>query len=482
SFFRYDPVIADSLGKLKTTKDSIRADSIKADTTKTKPDSMAKARQDSLDKLPAYEATRIDIDIKAPRDVPRGTVVFRGARIISMKGDEVIETGDIIVHDNRIVYVGATGGGNPPADATIIDASGKTIIPGFVDIHAHPWPVWGVHEDEVWKYLANLAYGVTTTRDPQTSTTDVLTYADQVETGAVMGPRIYHTGPGVFWDENFQTLDEARNALKRYSEFYRVHTIKQYMTGNRKQRQFVIMAAKELGLMPTSEGGLDLKMNLTEALDGYPGREHSLPIFPLYNDIIQIMAQSGTTYTPTLLVNYGGPWAENYFYEHYDIHKDPKVLRFFPHDEIDERALRRPGWFRDDQYVFQRVAAGANAILQAGGHIGLGGHGQMDGLGDHWELWAMNMGGMKPHDVLRVATIMGAEAIGFDHDLGSLEPGKLADLIVLNANPLDDIHNTNTIKFVMKNGRLYEGDTLDEVYPRQRKLPAPWWWDREPKN
>jgi Tol biopolymer transport system component len=481
SFFRYDPVVADSLEKIKATKDSIKADSAKADTSKAKPDSAAKATADSLAKLPAYEAPRLDVDIKVARDVPHGTVVLRGARIISMKGDEIIDKGDVIVHDNRIVYVGASGGGSPPADAKIIDATGKTIIPGFVDIHAHPWPVWGVHQDEVWKYLANLAWGVTTTRDPQTSTTDVLTYADQVETGELMGPRIYHTGPGIFWDENFQSLDDARNTLKRYSDFYRIHTVKQYMTGNRKQRQWVIMAAKELGLMPTSEGGLDLKMNLTEAMDGYPGREHSLPIFPLYQDVVTLMAKSGTTYTPTLLVNYGGPFGENYFYEHNDIHEMAKVRRFVPHDEIDNRSLRRPGWFRDDQYVFNRIAAGAKAIVEAGGKVGLGGHGQLDGLGDHWEIWALASGGMKPHDVLRVATLFGAQAIGFDHDLGSLEPGKLADLIVLDANPLDDIHNTNTIKYVMKNGRLYEGETLDEVWPRQRKLPQPWWWGREPK-
>jgi Tol biopolymer transport system component/imidazolonepropionase-like amidohydrolase len=481
SFFKYDPAAADSMEKVKARTDSIRADSLKADTAKGKPDSAAKARVDSLAKVPAYDPQRIDVVIKVPRDVPSGTVVLRGARIIPMKGDEVIEQGDVIVRDDRIVYAGPTGGGSPPADATIIDVNGKTIIPGFIDLHAHPWPTWGVHETEVWKYLANLAWGVTTTRDPQTATTDVLTYADLVETGDLIGPRIYHTGPGVFWDENFQSLDEVRNALKRYSEFYRTFTIKEYMTGNRKQRQWVIMAARELKLMPTTEGGLDFKMNLTEALDGYPGHEHSYPITPLYRDAVQLIAQSGITYTPTLLVSYGGPFGENYFYEHYDIHDMPKVQRFIPHEEIDQRAERRDGWFRDNQYVFPLVAASANAILQAGGWVGLGGHGQLDGLGDHWELWAMASGGMKPMDVLRVATVNGAHGLGMEQDLGSLEPGKFADLIVLDANPLDDIHNTNTIHYVMKNGRLYDGNTLDEVWPRQRPLPTPWWWGRDPR-
>jgi len=480
SFLKWDPAVADSMDKVKARSDSIRADSLKTDAFKALADSVQKrlrSRSDSLAKQPAYDPLRVDVAIRVPRDIPRGTVVLRGARIVTMKGDEVIENGDIVVTDNRIVSVGARGAA--PAGTRVIDVSGKTIIPGFVDVHAHPWPTWGIHETQVWKYLANLAWGVTTTRDPQTSTTDVLTYADLVETGEILGPRIFHTGPGVFWDEDFKSLDDTRQALRRYSDFYRINTIKMYMTGNRKQRQWVIMAAKELGLMPTIEGGLDFKMNLTAVIDGYPGSEHSYPIMPLYQDAVQLVAQSGITYTPTLLVSYGGPWSENYFYEHNDIHDNPKVRRFMPHDEIDQRAERRP-WFRDNEYVFPRIAASANSILKAGGHIGLGGHGQMDGLGDHWELWAMAAGGMANHDVLRVATIHGANAIGMEQDLGSLEPGKLADLIVLDANPLEDIHNTNTVRYVMKNGRLYEGETLNEVWPRQRQLPRMWWWGTEP--
>ena len=482
SFFRFDPLVADSVEKIKARTDSLRADSLKSDSVKALPDSVQKrlkARADSLAKRPAYEPVQVDVAIRVPRDVPAGTVVLRGARVVSMKGDEIIENGDVVVTGNRIVSVGPRG--SPPAGARVIDVAGKTIIPGLVDVHAHPWPIggWGIHQTQVWSYLANLAWGVTTTRDPQTATTDVLTYADLVETGEMLGPRIYHTGPGVFWQENFQSLDDARDALKRYTQFYGINTIKMYMTGNRKQRQWVIMAAKELGLLPTIEGGLDFKMNLTAVTDGYPGHEHSYPIMPLYKDAVQLIAQSGITYTPTLLVAYGGPWSENYFYERYDIHDNPKVRRFVPHDEIDQRAERRP-WFRDNQYVFPRIAAAANSILQAGGKVGLGGHGQMDGLGDHWELWAMAAGGMKPHDVLRVGTIHGAHAIGMEQDLGSLEPGKLADLIVLDANPLEDIHNTNTVRYVMKNGRLFEGETLNEVWPRQKALPRMWWWGTEP--
>ena len=99
----------------------------------------------------------------------------------------------------------------------------------------------------------------------------------------------------------------------------------------------------------------------------------------------------------------------------------------------------------------------------------------MDGLGTHWELWALASGGLKPLEVIRIGTIFGAEAIGFGKDLGSLEPGKLADLLVLDKNPLENIRNTEAIRMVMKNGRLYQGDDLQEIWPRQRSLPAFWW-------
>jgi hypothetical protein len=395
-----------------------------------------------------------------------------------MKGDEVIENGTIVVRNNRILAVGPSAEVKIPAGAKVFDVTGKTIIPGYVDIHAHLRPSFGIHKSQVWEYMANLAYGVTTTRDPQTGTTDVLSYGDLVETGDILGPRIFSTGPGVFSSTNIKSLDDARDVLKRYAEFYGTTTIKEYETGERNVRQWVIMAAKELGLMPTTEGGLDMRMNITEMLDGYPGHEHTLPLHPLYKDIIELEKQSKITYTPTLIVQYGGPWAENYFYEHTDIHSDPKLRRFTPHSEVDVRALRRGQWFRDAQYEFPKMAQDLAKIMAAGGKLGLGGHGQLQGLGSHWELWAIASGGMPPHDVLKIGTLYGAQAIGLDADVGSLEPGKLADLQVLNGNPLQDIHNTNTIQWVMKNGRLYDGSTLAELWPRQRPVP-PTWWQKE---
>jgi len=427
----------------------------------------------SVDSL--YEPSRTDITITAAKDRPSGSVVLRGARIITMQGDEVIPNGDVVVTGNRIAAVGPQGSVTVPAGAQVIDVSGKTIMPGLVDIHAHMWAQWGVHSPQPYMYTVNLAYGVTTTRDPQTSQSDVVSYGDAVDVGQIIGPRIYATGPGIFSQDNVSSADDAREVMRRYSEFYQTQTIKQYMAGDRRQRQWIAMAAMEQRITPTLEGGLNFKKNMTEAMDGYAGIEHTLPIAPMYKDALSLFAASGTTWTPTLLVQYGGPWAENWWYEHYDILSDEKLTRFTPFSELERRGLRRPQWFRDSEYSFELFAEQAKKLVEAGGRVGLGGHGQLQGLGVHWELWTIASGGMTPMDVLRVGTVFGAEAIGLQQHIGSIEAGKLADILVLDANPLDDIRNTNTIRYVMKNGRVYEGDTLTEIWPRQRPMPRQWW-------
>ena len=348
---------------------------------------------------PIYEATRFDVVINVPKDKPQGTVVLRGARILTMKGNEVIPKGDVVVKDNRIVAVGAQGKVAIPSGARIIDVSGKTILPGYVDVHAHMWPAFSVHRSQPFEYLINLAYGVTTTRDPQTSTTDVLSYSDMVDAGEFIGPRILATGPGVFQATNIRTIDEARDVLKKYSEFYNTETIKQYMAGDRRTRQLISMAAREQHLTPTLEGGLDFKKNLTEAMDGYAGIEHTLPIAPLYKDVTTLLANSGTTWTPTLIVQYGGPWAENYWYEHSNVVDDPKLNRFTPRDVVERKTLRRPGWWAPSQWSFQLFAEQAAKVVAAGGRVGMGSHGQLQGLGAQWEIWNIASGGMPNHDV-----------------------------------------------------------------------------------
>ncbi len=434
---------------------------------------------------PTYAPKEHRILIETKRDIPRGTIVLRGATLITMDGDKIIEDADLVVRDNRIHALAERGTLDMPADARIVDVTGKTIVPGFVDTHAHMRPAWGIHKEQAWQFLANLAYGVTTTRDPQTGTTDVLTYGDRVTAGDMIGPRVYSTGPGIFGDyisAPIKDLDHARKTLKRYADYYDTKTIKMYLAGTRQKRQWIIMAAKDEGIMPTTEAGLRFGYDMTMIMDGYPGQEHSWPVYPVYKDLITLTAESQMTYTPTLLVAFGGPFTENYFFEHDNPHDDLKLRRFTPHSTIDQTTRRRGQWFLPEEYVHEDHGAALKEVVEAGGKIGVGSHGQLQGLGYHWEMWSMAAGGMTNHDVLRAATIMGSEAIGLDQDLGSLAPGKLADLVVLDANPLDDLRNTNTIRLVMMNGRLYEGDTLKEIWPRERDLELPPYWQDDPVN
>ncbi len=440
----------------------------------------AEAAESGEADAPRYEPTEVRVALDVPRDLPTGTLLLTGARVITMRGDEVIERGDILIDGHRIAAVGPSGTLTVPDGAEVRDVSGMTITPGFVDTHAHLRPPAGVHTTQPWGYLANLAFGVTTTRDPQTGVSDVLTYADRVRSGDILGPRIYSTGPGVFANyqalEGIRDLDHARDVLRRYSDYYDTKTFKMYLSGNRQQRQWLVMAARELELMPTTEAGLDYQADLTHAMDGYPGIEHNVPIYPLYHDVVRLFSETRVLNTPTLIVSFGGPMGEIYWFTTEDVLGNERLVRFTPRETLDSRTRRRAGaagsvaWAIDEEYVFEDHARFLADVVADGGFAGVGSHGQLQGLGFHWELWMVASGGMSNHDALRSATIFGANGIGLEKELGSIEPGKLADLAILSRNPLDDLRNTVLVEQVMMNGRLFDAETLDEVWPRQRAL------------
>lgn len=468
---------ADSVAVAKKAAEELKKD--KKEDDKNDEDEEEKDKEEDK----GYLAKELKVKVTYTKDIPEGTILLKGARIITMKDDEVIENGDILIERNRIKAVGASGSLEVPKGTVVIDASGKTITPGFVDTHAHMWPNWGIHKNQIWIYSANLAYGVTTSRDPQTATTDVLTYADMIEAGMMHGPRVYSTGPGVgYWAYKIKSLEHAKDVLRQYSEYYDTKTIKMYLVGNRQMRQWIIMAAKELGLMPTTEGGLDFKLNMTQLLDGYPGHEHTLPIYPIYNDVVHSIAKSKMAVTPTLLVSYGGPWAENYYYATEQPYHDTKLQYFTPYKELAGKSRRRGAWFMPEEHVFAKHAEFMKNLIEADGLGGIGSHGQLQGLGYHWELWSVASGGMKNIDVLKTATIIGAEAIGLDGDLGSIEEGKLADILIMDKNPLEDIRNTNTLTHVVKNGKVYDANTLDEVAPVKKEAEPFHWQTIKPEG
>ena len=418
-----------------------------------------------------WATTTADIVLEVPRAKPDGSVLLRGGRIVTMKGDEIIERGDVLVTDNRIAQVGAQV--TAPAGARVIDVGGATIIPGLVDVHAHPGTGAEMAPDQEWSIASNLAWGVTTTRNPSGTRWNVA-WGELIDAGEMVGSRVYATGfPLTSNNANVKSYDDALHVVKRYKA-QGVNSIKQYLQPRRLQRQWILQAAIAEKINATNEGAADLKADITMAMDGYTAFEHSLGQVPIYKDVVTVFADSKITYTPTLVVAYGAPPGDGYFRARGDLEKNSKVAYFTPSDALARVARRRP-MIVDEDYNFSAIARGVRDIVRAGGSAGLGSHGQQDGIAAHWELWMLQSGDMTNMEALRIATQLGATSIGYGTDIGSIEAGKLADLVVLNRNPLDDIRNSADIRFVMKNGELYDATTLDRVWPTARKFPVPMW-------
>ena len=418
-------------------------------------------KKDAATSLP--ESTAIEIVLNLPRARPSGTTAYTNARIVTLKGDEVLERGTIVVKDDRIVSVGSAA---PPAGATVVDLPGTTIIPGLIDEHAHlHYSTLDVFPEKPWKYAANLAYGITTTHDPSASTQEVFAQAEMVEAGLMTGPRIYSTG-FILYGANLPgkaVIDRKEDAVKHLERLKSLgaFSVKSYMQPRRDVRQWILDAARKLDMLVVPEGGGDLENNVGMILDGHTTIEHALPIAPLYKDVVTLFAKSGTAYTPTLLVAYGGISGDKWFHQHYELWKDDRLQRFVPQSIVDSLGRVRDVMATDPaDWHHVDVAASAKRIVDAGGRVCLGGHGQMQGLGPHWELWAFVQGGMSPLQALRVGSLYPAQTLGLDRDLGSIEAGKLADFVVLEKNPLEKIENTETVRLVVKNGRAYTPDEL----------------------
>jgi imidazolonepropionase-like amidohydrolase/Tol biopolymer transport system component len=427
--------------------------------------------------LPAAPEKGIALGFSQAYDAPSGRIALTGARIVTMHGDEVIEDGVVLIHDNRIEAVGPSASVKIPADAKRVDVKGKTIMPGIVDTHWHG----AMGSDEIipqqsWVNYASLAFGVTTLHDPSNDTSEIFAASELAKAGKIVSPRIFSTGTILYgattpFTAKIDSLDDALGHLRRMKAVG-AFSVKSYNQPRREQRQQIIEAARELGVEVVPEGGSLFEHNMTMIVDGHTTLEHSLPVAKIYDDVRQLWSQSKTAYNPTLVVAYGGNSGENYWYQKTDVWADPILSKYVPRRILDAKARRRT-MIPDEEFNHVSVAKVAKELSDLGVNVETGAHGQREGLGSHWEMWMLNQGGMSPMEAMRAATLNGAKALGLDKDVGSLEPGKLADLIVLDANPLENIRNTTSIRYVVANGRVYDTD-MNEVVSRNRPRAKFW--------
>ncbi|MDZ7771487.1 MAG: amidohydrolase family protein [Balneolaceae bacterium] len=432
--------------------------------------------------LATNEGTAIGLELAS--DQPTGRLALTGARIITMDAARsVIENGTVLVNGNRIEAVGPAGQVEIPTGTKTVDVGGRTVMPGIIDVHAHIGSFReGLSPQQQWEYFANLAYGVTTAHDPSANTEMVFAHSEMVRAGVMTGPRIFSTGTILYGaDGDFKavinSLEDARSAIRRTKAFG-AFSVKSYNQPRRNQRQQVIQAARELEMMVMPEGGSTYTHNMSMILDGHTGIEHNVPVYPLYEDVLSLWEESSTGYTPTLVVNYGSVSGEYYWYQNTNVWEKERLLTFTPRSVVDPRSRHRT-MIPQEEYEAGHMASASAAkdLLRRGVNVNLGAHGQLQGLGAHWELWMMHQGGMTEMEALQVATLNGARYLGMEADLGSLEAGKLADLVVLDGNPLENIRSTERVTHTMVNGRLYDAATMNETGTRTRQR-LPFWWER----
>ena len=409
-------------------------------------------------------------------DAPKGLVALVGGKVLTMEGEEIINDGVVLIDGKRIKAVGTRSAVKIPSGAEVIDVTGKTVMPGLVDAHAHgPQGSNEIIPQQNWKNYATLSLGVTTIHDPSNDTTEIFAASELQKAGDIVGPRIFSTGSILYgasaagYTSHVDSLDDAKFQLERLQKVG-AFSVKSYNQPRRNQRQQIIQAGRELGMMVVPEGGSLLQHNLSMVADGHTSLEHSISTATIYDDIRQFWQQSETAYVPTLVVAYGGISGEHYWYDKTEVWKHPRLSKYVPSNVIAPRSMRRTT-APEHHYNHKNVASIAKEMQDMGVLVGIGAHGQREGLAAHWEMWMMAQGGMTPLQALRTATIDPAKHLGLDAHIGSLKAGKLADIIVIDGDVANDIRVSDKVTHIMINGRIYDGDSMNEIgnFDKKRK-------------
>ena len=429
---------------------------------------------------PEDDPKKIGIGFNAKYAKPERKTAIVNARILTMGAEGVIDSGTILIDGNRIVAVGKSAQVTVPDDAYQVDAKGQVVAPGFIDTHAHGSQASnGMTPQQNWVDFARLAFGVTTIHDPSNQTHSIFAASEMTKAGLISAPRTFSTGTILYGATSatkaeIDSIDDARFHLRRMKAVG-AFTVKSYNQPRRDQRQQVLQAARELKMMVVPEGGSTFMHNMTMIVDGHTGIEHTLPVQTAYDDVMDLWRDTGVGYTPTLNVAYGGISGEQYWYQIDDLWLHPRLQTFIPPHVLNPRARRRQK-SPDEDYNHMKVAEIARQVVDQGGMVQAGGHGQLNGICTHWEMWSFVQGGMTPMQALMCGTINGAKYLGLDGDLGSVEVGKLADLVVFKtgADPSKNIRDTERVQYVVANGEIYEADRMNRFGSPEPRRPFYW--------
>ena len=432
----------------------------------------------------AAPATGMDLSIPVQSAKPTGVTVLTGARIVTMADDTggVIDNGVVVITGNRITAVGRAGTVAIPSGARTVDLAGKTIIPGLVDAHAHgPLGDDDIIPNQNWSAIAHLALGVTTIFDPSNQASEAFASEEMQRAGLILGPRLFSTGEIVYGARSRGTLNDISSYEDALAHVHRLKEqgaagVKNYNQPRRDQRQQVVAASIAENIQVVAEGASLFAQDIALISDGNTALEHNIPQAVLYEDVISFFAQTKVAYTPTLVVTYGGLAGDPYWRSHMDVWRHPILSKHVPPHILQPNSVRRTQ-APDEDYVDGQSASQALKLLERGVNVSIGAHGQEEGLAAHWELWSFARGGFTPLQALKVGTILPARKLGMEKDIGSLEVGKLADLVILDANPLENIRNSDKIASVMINGRLYDATTMNEIVTGNR-IRAPYYWEQ----
>ena len=431
--------------------------------------------------LNADKYHRRNIPIKIARNTGNGNIVLAGGTVLV--GDQNFTRhvkSDVHIKDDRIVCVGKCV---VPKSARYIRVNGKFIIPGWVDVHTHHL---GHNPDVIIRSkkpssAAYLAYGVTTTSDPGGRKVDrALALSDMSDSGHIVGPRSLTQGnyircsgsaPGWSSARKIETLADAKAIVERHKR-WGATLLKSYQLCTRSEREMLVRAARDAGLGATVEAQ-DLNLLLSATIDGYAGWEHWLQYLPIYSDVSRFFGKAeahndGQIYQ----AGYPNGGSTEYWVAHSDWWMNAKMRRFQPWRVLATR--RAPSGKSAENFSWPILAKGSADIVREGGFAPVGGHSELPGIDTHWEVWAL-ASVMGEAAALRAASYHGAHFLGFDRDIGTIEAGKIADLMILSKNPLEDIKNTTSISEVMSRGVLYDASNLNEIWPTKKSYGEyPW--------